>query len=182
MKFYSEITGKMYDTIEELETSEKKTMSADKVCKLFDEMANKQIEIIRLAQQVVEITNEDFVVPKTTICVNGSTKFEFPNGETTILDKTGMITASTMKSPEIEPMTTKSNQNSAPAPDTGAIKIKYTDEKEKLDALVNFLESLGKHGKVGNASFESMTPHPTIKAKKLSDNEVKNLMDVLDSL
>ena len=80
MKFYSEVTGELYDDIKDLDRAEAKASKGDileeenilKTIEIIDEIATKQKEVIDLASQIVKITDEKFNVPGFVVRPDGS--------------------------------------------------------------------------------------------------------------
>lgn len=80
MKFYSEVTGELYDDIKDLDRAEAEASKGDvleeenilKIIEIIDEIATKQKEVADLASQIAEMTDEKFNVPGFVVHPNGS--------------------------------------------------------------------------------------------------------------
>ena len=80
MKFYSEVTGDFYDNIKDLERAEAEASKEDlleeesvlKIIEIINEIAAKQEEVIDLASQIAEMTDEKFNVPGFVVYPDGS--------------------------------------------------------------------------------------------------------------
>lgn len=79
MKFYSEVTGKIYDCVEELKNAEAAENKKREMGGLIEEIADLQIQIIDLGKRIVEITHKDFITPSVKIFPDDS--FESSIGE-----------------------------------------------------------------------------------------------------
>ena len=80
MKFYSEVTGELYDDIKDLDRAEAKASKGDileeenilKIIEIIDEIATKQKEVIDLASQIAKMTDEKFNIPGFVVYPDGS--------------------------------------------------------------------------------------------------------------
>lgn len=80
MKFYSEVTGELYDDIKDLDRAEAEASKKDlleeenilKIIEIINEIAAKQEEVIDLASQIAEMTDEKFNVPGFVVYPDGS--------------------------------------------------------------------------------------------------------------
>ena len=80
MKFYSEVTGELYDDIKDLDRAEAEASKEDlleeesvlKIIEIINEIAAKQEEVIDLASQIAEMTDEKFNVPGFVVYPDGS--------------------------------------------------------------------------------------------------------------
>ena len=80
MKFYSEVTGELYDDIKELDRAEAEASKKDlleeenilKIIEIIDEIATKQKEVIDLASQIAKMTDEKFNIPGFVVRPDGS--------------------------------------------------------------------------------------------------------------
>ena len=80
MKFYSEVTGELYDDIKDLDRAEAKASKGDileeenilKIIEIIDEIAAKQKEVIDLASQIAKMTDEKFNIPGFVVYPDGS--------------------------------------------------------------------------------------------------------------
>ena len=80
MKFYSEVTGELYDDIKDIDRAEAEDHKKDlheeenilKIIEIIDEISTKQKEVIDLASQIVKITDEKFNVPGFVVRPDGS--------------------------------------------------------------------------------------------------------------
>lgn len=80
MKFYSEVTGELYDDIKDLDRAEAEASKGDaleeenilKIIKIIDEIATKQKEVVDLASQIAEMTDEKFNIPGFVVYPDGS--------------------------------------------------------------------------------------------------------------
>ena len=80
MKFYSEVTGELYDDIKDLDRAEAEASKGDaleeenilKIIEIINEIASKQEEVIDLASQIAEMTDEKFNVPGFVVYPDGS--------------------------------------------------------------------------------------------------------------
>lgn len=80
MKFYSEKTQKLYDSIEELKAAEK-SLDDTEVMALIDELAEKHTKVSDVALEIAKITGKSFAVPEV---------IAFPNGTLRIASRCGM--------------------------------------------------------------------------------------------
>ena len=79
MKFYSEVTGELYDDIKDLDRAEAEASKKDlleeenilKIIEIIDEIATKQKEVTDLASQIAKMTDEKFNVPGFGVYANG---------------------------------------------------------------------------------------------------------------
>lgn len=79
MKFYSKVTGELYDDIKDLEQAEAEASKGDlleeeevlKIIEIIDEIATKQKEVTDLASQIAKMTDEKFNVPGFVVYPNG---------------------------------------------------------------------------------------------------------------
>ena len=80
MKFYSEVTGELYDDIKDLDRAEAAASKGDaleeenilKIIEIIDEIAAKQKEVIDLASQIAKMTDEKFNIPGFVVYPDGS--------------------------------------------------------------------------------------------------------------
>ena len=80
MKFYSEVTGELYDDIKDLDRAEAEASKKDhleeenilKIIEIINEIVAKQEEVIDLASQIAEMTDEKFNVPGFVVYPDGS--------------------------------------------------------------------------------------------------------------
>lgn len=80
MKFYSEVTGELYDDIKELDRAEAEASKKDlleeenilKIIEIIDEIATKQKEVTDLASQIAKMTDEKFNIPGFVVYPDGS--------------------------------------------------------------------------------------------------------------
>ena len=80
MKFYSEVTGELYDDIKDLDRAEAEASKGDaleeenilKIIEIIDEIAAKQADVIDLASQIAKITDDKFNVPGFVVYPDGS--------------------------------------------------------------------------------------------------------------
>ena len=87
MKFYSEVTGELYDDMKNLEQAEAEASKKDlleeenilKIIEIIDEIATKQKEVTDLASQIAKMTDEKFNVPGFVVYPNGSINITMVN-------------------------------------------------------------------------------------------------------
>ena len=80
MKFYSEVTGELYDDIKDLDRAEAEASKGDaleeenilKIIEIIDKIAAKQADVIDLASQIAKITDDKFNVPGFVVYPDGS--------------------------------------------------------------------------------------------------------------
>lgn len=80
MKFYSEVTGELYDDIKDLDRAEAEASKKDlleeenilKIIEIINEIVAKQEEVIDLASQIAEMTDDKFNVPGFVVYPDGS--------------------------------------------------------------------------------------------------------------
>lgn len=80
MKFYSEVTGELYDDIKDLDRAEAEASKGDaleeenilKIIEIIDEIATKQKEVTDLASQIAKMTDEKFNIPGFVVYPDGS--------------------------------------------------------------------------------------------------------------
>ena len=80
MKFYSEVTGELYDDIKDLDRAEAAASKGDAleeeniltIIEIIDEIATKQKEVIDLASQIAKMTDEKFNIPGFVVYPDGS--------------------------------------------------------------------------------------------------------------
>ena len=80
MKFYSEVTGELYDDIKDLDRAEAAASKGDaleeenilKIIEIIDEIATKQKEVTDLASQISKMTDEKFNIPGFVVYPDGS--------------------------------------------------------------------------------------------------------------
>lgn len=80
MKFYSEVTGELYDDIKDLDRAEAEASKKDlpeeenilKIIEIIDKIAAKQADVIDLASQIAKITDDKFNVPGFVVYPDGS--------------------------------------------------------------------------------------------------------------
>ena len=80
MKFYSEVTGELYDDIKDLNRAEAEASKKDlleeenilKIIEIIDEIATKQKEVTDLASQIAKMTDEKFNIPGFVVYPDGS--------------------------------------------------------------------------------------------------------------
>ena len=80
MKFYSEVTGELYDDIKDLDRAEAAASKGDaleeenilKIIEIIDEIATKQKEVTDLASQIAKMTDEKFNIPGFVVYPDGS--------------------------------------------------------------------------------------------------------------
>lgn len=167
MKFYSEITKEMYDTVEALEAAELKIQSTDKIFELLDNLADKQCEVLMVAAELAAIMGDKFTVPAMTVCPDGSLEVDKDN-ETIRLDaNTGDIVS-------------VKNKTNSPKADEVKVKMPMGSSVTmecKVDPI-EFEDILGLFSKPHVNGTASATP----VVKNLSGKEVQSLLDALKSL
>ena len=80
MKYYSEVTGELYDDIKDLDRAEAEASKKDlleeenilKIIEIINEIAAKQEEVVDLASQIAKMTDEKFNVPGFVVYPDGS--------------------------------------------------------------------------------------------------------------
>lgn len=80
MKFYSEVTGELYDDIKDLDRAEAEASKKDlpeeenilKIIEIIDEIATKQKEVVDLASQIAKIADDKFNIPGFVVYPDGS--------------------------------------------------------------------------------------------------------------
>lgn len=87
MKFYSEVTGELYDDIKDLDRAEAEASKGDaleeenilKIIEIIDEIATKQKEVVDLASQIAEMTDDKFNIPGFVVYPDGSVNVTMVN-------------------------------------------------------------------------------------------------------
>lgn len=82
MKFYSEITKELYDSVDALNAAEKieENKKHEKVMELIDDLTEAQLDVVEIAGEIAKLTGKDFEV--SGLIVN-------PQGDLTVISKDG---------------------------------------------------------------------------------------------
>ena len=83
MKFYSEVTNKLYDSVDALNAAEKieENKKHEKVMELIDDLTEAQLEVVEIAGEIAKLTGKDFEV--SGLIIN-------PQGDLTVISKEGI--------------------------------------------------------------------------------------------
>lgn len=176
MKFYSEVTEKLYDSIDALEAAEKKVeedKKYDKFMELTDKLSDAMLVCTEIAEELAKLTGKDFVIPEIIVT---------PTGNLAIAD--GVYLSDECKC-EGECKCGKAPVKSEPEKETNPLNITLTCSNPKVDEdILNSLFGFSK-GKKESKEPVKVTSKPNanvIKGKKFSDAELLNMLEILGSL
>jgi deoxyribose-phosphate aldolase len=155
MKFYSEKTKELYDSVEALEAAEKSLHNFNKINELVDVLADKQVEVLKVATEIAKLTNKPFYVPEMAAMPDGKPKLKSSTGKKAEITSDGMVTtdfSADINKAETTPKTdaikssTKSKVDNKTEPKLFEEKFGITRDKavnkEDEKAIMNFLNSL----------------------------------------
>lgn len=165
MKFYSEKTKELYDSVEELEAAEKAIVDVEKIFDLIEKLAEKQTEVSEIATEIAAITGKPFPVPEVIALPDGSIRVKSEGGIEGEIKADGTITSNVSL-----------NEDFKIAPKTPTIELKGTGmfNPAVLDEI--FGVSGDKGVSKGPATVKVAGP------KHITKNEADVLTDILKSL
>ncbi len=167
MKFYSEITKELYDSVDALNAAEKieENKKHEKVMELIEDLTEAQLDVVEIAGEIAKLTGKDFEV--SGLIVN-------PQGDLTVISKDG--TYGTVKAdgtvvPGEVVKTHPADCKCGCHDNTASFEVKNAKINPKLleDA---FGIPTGKMGPILNGH----------KDKKLTEKEFMSLLEALTSL
>jgi hypothetical protein len=181
MKFYSEITHELYDTVDALKAAEKieENKKHEKVKALIDDLTDAQLVCCEIATEIAKITGKNYTI--TEIIVS-------PEGNLTIGDETFEVDGDDEEDQLVVTDTPSSKRPFAPQEFTITCNNSIVD-----DALLKEFFGLDfSKGKTEVKEPIKVTEKPIkvtekpnstiINGRKLSDDEVLDMLDILRSL
>lgn len=182
MKFYSEITHELYDTVYALKAAEKieENKKHEKVKALIDDLTDAQLVCCEIATEIAKITGKNYTI--TEIIVS-------PEGNLTIGDET--FVTDEEDEDDGDPIVTNIFSPKHPSPskeftitcnnsivDDALLKeffgIDFSKGKTEVKEPIKVIEKPIKVTEKPNSTV--------INGKKLSDDEVLDMLDILRSL
>ena len=82
MKFYSEVTKELYDSVDALNAAEKieENKKHEKVMDLIDDLTDAQLDVVEIAGEIAKLTGKDFEVSGLIVT---------PQGDLSVISKDG---------------------------------------------------------------------------------------------
>lgn len=167
MKFYSELTNELYDSIDALNAAEKAEVNKkhEKVMELIDDLTEAQLNVMEIAGEIAKLTDKDFEVSGLIVS---------PQGDVAVISKDG--TYGTVKAdgtvvPGEVVKTHPADCKCGCHDNTASFEVK--NAKINPELLENaFGIPTGKMGPILNGH----------KGKKLTEKEFMSLLEALTSL
>lgn len=183
MKFYSEITHDLYDTVDALKAAEqaikKEEEKAAKIFALADKIVDAQLVCCEIATEIAKITGKDYVIPEIIVSPEGNLTI---GNETFIADEEDeddgdpIVTNNFPKHPSPSKEFTITCNNSIV--DDVLLKeffgLDFSKGKTEVKEPIKVTEKPIKVTEKPNSTV--------INGKKLSDDEVLDMLDILRSL
>lgn len=101
MKFYSEKTKELYDSVEALEAAEKELVDVEKIFALMEELAEKQVEVSEIATEIAMISGKPFSIPVITVLPDGTVRVKSETGMEGEIKPDGTITSNILFNKEV---------------------------------------------------------------------------------
>ena len=174
MKFYSEITHELYDTVDALKAAEKneENKKHEKVMALIEDLTDAQLVCCEIATEIAKITGKNYTISEIIVS---------PEGNLTIGDETFVADEDDEEDQPIVTDTPSSKRPFAPQEFTITCNKPIVDDK-LLKELFGIDFSKGKT-EVKEPIKVTTKPNSTvINGRKLSDDEVLDMLDILRSL
>jgi hypothetical protein len=182
MKFYSEITHDLYDTVDALKAAEQAIEEEEKAAKIFalaDKIVDAQLVCCEIATEIAKITGKDYVIPEIIVSPEGNLTV---GNETFIADEEDedggdpIVTNNFPKHPSPSKEFTITCNN--PIVDDTLLKeffgLDFSKGKTEVKEPIKVIEKPIKVIEKPNSTI--------INGKKLSDDEVLDMLDILRSL
>lgn len=167
MKFYSEITKELYDSVDALNAAEKieENKKHEKIIELIDDLTDVQLEVVQIAGEIAKLIGKDFEV--SGLIAN-------PQGDLTVISKDGIYGTVKADGTVVPGEVTKEHSADCKCgchDNTASFEVKNAKINPKLleDA---FGIPTGKMGPILNGH----------KDKKLTEKEFMSLLEALTSL
>ena len=172
MKFYSEITKELYDSVDALNAAEKieENKKHEKVMELIDDLTDAQLEVVEIAGEIAKLTGKDFEV--SGLIVN-------PQGDLSVISKDGTYGTVKADGTVVPGEVAKTHPADCKCGcHDGAASFEVKNAKIDLKALEDiFGIPTGKVAPKANPIV--LDGH---KDKKLTDKEFMSLLEALTSL
>ena len=178
MKFYSEITHDLYDTVDALEAAERAIKEEErkvaKISALADKLADAQLVCCEIAAEIAKITGKDYTISEIIVS---------PEGNLTIGDETFIVDEDEDEN-EDRPIVTNIFSSKHPSPSQ---EFTITCDNAVFDDKL-LKELFGLDFSKGRTEVKEpikVTEKPNssvINGRKLSDNEILDMLDILRSL
>ena len=166
MKFYSEITKELYDSVDALNAAEKveENKKYEKVIELIDDLTDVQLEVVQIAGEIAKLTGKDFEV--SGLIAN-------PQGDLTVISKDGIYGTVKADGTVVPGESEKEHPADCKCSCHGDASFEVKDEKINLKVLEDIFDiPTGKMGPILNGH----------KDKKLTEKEFMSLLEALTSL
>lgn len=171
MKFYSEITKELYDSVDALNAAEKieENKKHEKVMSLIDDLAEAQLDVVEIAGEIAKLTGKDFEV--SGLIVN-------PQGDLTVINKDGTYGTVKADGTVVAGEAAKAHPADCKCGCHGDASFEVKNAKIDLKALEDiFGIPTGKVAPKANPIV--LDGH---KDKKLTEKEFMSLLEALTSL
>lgn len=165
MKFYSEKTKELYDSVDALEAAEKALVDVEKIFCLIEELAEKQAEVSEIATEIAVITGKPFPVPEIIALPDGGIRVKSESGIEGEVKADGTITSNVPLSEDFKFV-----------PKTPTIELKGTGQFNPAVLDEIFGISGDKNVSKGPATVKVAGP------QHITKNEADVLADILKSL